>query len=320
MKVSRPKFYALFYALFAAVLSSYLLPLYKYGDQEHYRDFYNYCFYDGYTFAQQYFCYNNTLSSQEPIYFILSKIAHFFVENKDYFIILSNFIFAYVLVLLILKYYQKVFHRHIFLALIFANYYFIVLLFSAERLKFSFIFLALALLISQKKRVVMMIVAMAAHTQILLLAAPYFISKIFVGSKGVSAKIAAIVVPSAAFSLIFYFLQDHIVSKLDSYSGIAEDAGVGIIGALKTSVFLILAFVSTRQIIPVVAGLPLVFAAYLMGSNRVGMLAFVLYVAAVLYYKRRMDFILFIVMLYFASKSYQFIYNIIVYGNGYFTP
>ncbi|MFZ8001430.1 hypothetical protein ACO1DV_00020 [Acinetobacter lwoffii] len=70
---------------------------------------------------------------------------------------------------------------------------------SAERLKFSFIFLALALLISQKKRVVMMIVAMAAHTQILTLAAPYFISKIFVGSKGVSAKIAAIVVPSAVF-------------------------------------------------------------------------------------------------------------------------
>ncbi|MFZ7854082.1 hypothetical protein [Acinetobacter lwoffii] len=105
----------------------------------------------------------------------------------------------------------------------------------------------------------MMIVAMAAHTQILLLATLFYFSKIFVGSKGVSAKIAAIVVPSAAFLfLILYFLQDHIVSKLDSYSGIAEDAGVGIIGALKTSIFLILALNSTRQIIPVVAGLPLV--------------------------------------------------------------
>ena len=139
MVVDKKKIYAVLYASVMCIFSYNLMPFYQGGDQEFYRDVYKYCFYDGYNHVQQFFCYSNTIGSVEPVYFYLTKIAHAFIENKDIYITAINTLFAYVLALVILRFYNTSWHRHLFLFLVFTNFYLIVLFFSAERLFCKFL-------------------------------------------------------------------------------------------------------------------------------------------------------------------------------------
>ena len=130
MKIKKSNLYAILAAICVLIFSLNILPLYIDGDQLHYRDFYKYCFYDSLTLSQQFFCYQNTLGSQEPGYFFISKLASIYLE-KDIFIAIANTILTFFMTILILKYYQKNWQRIAFIVLIITNYYFIVMLLSA---------------------------------------------------------------------------------------------------------------------------------------------------------------------------------------------
>ncbi|MFX9574593.1 hypothetical protein ABTO53_19845, partial [Acinetobacter baumannii] len=73
----------------------------------------------------------------------------------------------------------------------------------------------------------------------------------------------------------FFVLQEHIESKFTSYSNSVDEDGLGIIGSIKTSVFIILAVATTRKLLPLICGLPLIVMAFFLGSDRIGMLAFI---------------------------------------------
>lgn len=316
MLIKKPLFYATFYSLLVFIFSLYIVPLYIDGDQLHYRDFYKYCLYENLTPLQQFFCYEITLGTKEPGYFYISKIAYPYLD-KDMYITLANTALTFVMTLAIFKYYKLVWHRHVFLILILMNYYFIVMLTSAERLKFSFIFLALALLINSNKRIIIFGLALLTHVQTILLLAPYYIGQFFDKSESKFLKILMILGFVAVSGATFFVLQEHIESKFTSYSNSVDEDGLGVMGSLKTSVFIILALVTTRRLLPLICGLPLIVMAFFLGSDRIGMLAFILYAGVVIYYKRRMDVVLFIVMIYFVYKSSEFISNILEYGTGY---
>src|SRR5690606_32674448 len=145
--------------------------------------------------------------------------------------------------------------------------------------------------------------AMLTHVQSALLIAPYFISKILHKNTKPVVKWATLIASLAMVAVAFVVPRGHIESKFTIYATGVEESGVGLIGMIKTSVFIVLAYVSTRKLLPVIAGIPLVAISYFLGSDRIGMLAFILYLGATLYYKNKMDLILFIVMLYFSYKS-----------------
>lgn len=317
MKIKKSNLYATLSAICVLTFSLNIAPLYIDGDQLHYRDFYKYCFYDALTLSQQFFCYQNTLGSQEPGYFFISKLAYLYLE-KDIFISISNTILTFFMTLLILKYYQRNWQRLIFIILAITNYYFVVMLLSAERLKFSFIFLIIALLISGNKKIIPFGLAMLTHIQSILLIGPYYLAQVFDKKTNIWIRglvILGFILLSAA---LFIFLNDHIESKFTSYSSSTDENGTGIIGVIKTSIFILLAGISVRKIIPIICGMPLIVLSYFLGSERIGMLAFILYVFTVLYYKRKMDVLLFVIMLYFSFKSIGFISNVITYGTGYY--
>ena len=175
MKIKKSNLYAILAAICVLIFSLNILPLYIDGDQLHYRDFYKYCFYDSLTLSQQFFCYQNTLGSQEPGYFFISKLASIYLE-KDIFIAIANTILTFFMTILILKYYQKNWQRIAFIVLIITNYYFIVMLLSAERLKFSFIFLIISLLVSGNKKIISFGVVIFTHIQSILLVGAYYIT------------------------------------------------------------------------------------------------------------------------------------------------
>lgn len=317
MKISKSIVYAIIYSILIFLFSIYLLPHGVDGDQLYYREFYNSCFSKNYTYEQQFFCYQNSLGSSEPGYFLLSKLANYLLIEKDLFIAIANSILTFSIVTLVFKYYKPVWHRHLFIVLILSNYYFIVLLTFAERLKFGFLFLTLALIYTGRKRLFTFGLAVFSHVQTAIMLLPYFLAQMF--SKDTSKLVKFLTITSGLvfFAIFFYFMQGHITSKVEAYTSI-DGGSVGFLGALKASVFIILALISTRQIIAAIAGTPIVVMAYFLGSDRVGMLAFILYAGLVIYYKNRIDLILLIVMLYFSYKSIDFITNILLYGNGYY--
>lgn len=315
MKVRKSRFYATIFAIVAYFISGFLLKRYTKGDQEHYREFYNQCFYDGSVVWQEFFCYQITLGSTEPVYFYIVKIFHGLIA-KDTLIAIANSILVFLITILIFKYYKNTITRIIFLFLVFTNFYLIVLLLAAERLKFSFIFLIVALFFFNIKKIVFFAIAMLTHVQIALMIAPIYVSKILEDDMKLWKKVIVASLALLASGGVFYVMQEHIISKFDAYK-LDDDSSTGIIGAIKTSIFIILAVISTRKFLILLSGLPIVALSYFLGADRIGMLAFILYAASVIYYKGRMDLPLFIVMLYFSYKSFGFILNVLNYGNGY---
>lgn len=318
MIVKKPLVYAVLYALLGLLIVCWINPYYIWGDQEHYRAVYNGCFFDSYNLENQWDCYIDNTGSKEPIYFFIVKFAQLFI-NKNTFIIIADTLFIFLIALLVFKNYKAVWHRHLFMLLVLSNYYMAVLLFAAERLKFGFIFLVAALLIQTPiRRLGFIVLSMVTHTQMTMLLAPYFVSRVFGSKGGIFKKVLAVAIPLVLFGVMYYFLRGHIESKLIALENTTKNIQLGWIASLKTSVFIILAAFSLRKIQPLIAGSPLIFAAYFLGSDRTAILAFILYVAYVLYYKQRMDIILFVVMCYFSYKSIGFVSNIIHYGNGYY--
>lgn len=316
MKISKSVFYATIYSILAFCFTLYVFPFYINGDQSHYREFYANCFYSAYTLEQQFFCFQNTLGSTEPGYFLISKFFNLLSVSKDIYIAIANSTLTFISTILIFRYYNVVWHRHLFMLLVLSNYYFIMMLFAAERLKFGFIFLVLALLFTQRKRMFLFATAILTHAQMAIMIAPLYLTKVFSKETRWLTKVLVVAGGLVLFGGMLYFLQGHIQAKLGAYSTL-ESGSIGIMGALKTAVFIVLAAISIRKLIAIIAGLPIVILAYFLGSDRIGMLAFILYVGLVLYYKNKMDLMLLIVMLYFSYKSIEFVSNIFVYGNGY---
>ncbi|MBZ0395115.1 hypothetical protein HLI08_17395, partial [Acinetobacter baumannii] len=176
----------------------------------------------------------------------------------------------------------------------------------------------LALLVAKQwKRIIIFGLALFTHVQSALLIATFFISKVLDKNTKLWVKIIISLICIIGFTGAFLLMQEHIVNKLGAYSEGTEEDGNGFISMIKTGVFIFLAGISTFRILPVISGIPLVLLSYFLGSERIGMLAFILYVCAVIYYKKKADLLLFLVMLYFTIKTPSFILNILNYGVGY---
>jgi hypothetical protein len=156
--------YILALTVFAAFyfISAELLSLFKYGDQIAYRLFYDRL--AGVPFEQVPIIQIATLGSAEPVYGILMWAGANIGFSKDGYLSFFNGFFAAALFILMRKYRVS----PVVIALIFCNFYFLVLLTSAERLKFAYIFLTLAAIFSGRIRFIFGALAFISHFQTLL--------------------------------------------------------------------------------------------------------------------------------------------------------
>ena len=316
MVVKKSITYTFLYTLAIFFFVMYINPYAVNGDQRYYREVYSTCFFDSSSFDAQWQCYFDNTGSKEPVYFYIVKFAQGFL-SKDIFIVIANSILSLIMICLVFRYYENCWHRHLFIILLLSNYYVVVLFFSAERLKFGFIFLLLGLLAqAQLRRTSLVLLSMITHTQMSMMIAPYFFSRAFGMQGGFFKKTAAITLPILLFGVMYYFLSDHIESKLAALNNFDVDVGIG--ATLKILFFLVVASISIKKLEPVIAGLPLFVSAYYFGSDRVAVLAFILYMIYVIAHKKRMDALLFLCMLYFSYKSIDLVGNIIMYGDGFY--
>ncbi|EPK4280323.1 TPA: hypothetical protein NW742_003530, partial [Acinetobacter baumannii] len=303
------KMYSLLYAFLILIISYYFVPLYIYGDQQFYIDFYDNCFYPS---VDSFECYNSKLGTQEPLYFGLVWVMNKLGVDRNIFIIFSNAVFAYLLCANIFKYYKVSFTRNILSILLLTNYYSIVLLFAAERLKFGVIFVLLYLLATSKYKVLYYFLAMVGHIQSFFFSFYVFLIEVR-KLKKLWLKIAIIISMLGVGGIFLFFLSEHISHKVEAYSG--EGGSLGSI--IKTIFFIILSYLYSKNFKVLLCGIPLIAASFVLDVERVAIFAFFVFIGAFVYYKKPLDPLLILILLYFSMKSIEFLINIINFGSGY---
>lgn len=316
MKVKVSNLVAFFYSAIIFIYSLVLLPLLVNGDQEAYRNFYYNCFYSENT-KQQFLCYASTVGTQEPVYFYLVKFFHIFLE-KDLFISLVNSLTTFVFVKIVYTYFEKKRNVHLFIILMLFNYYTTVLFFSAERLKFALFFLLLSIFFSKFKSLFFKIIMVLTHIQMMIIYLSLLLNDFFKkNEKSMIFKISTFVILSLALLVIYSTLQEHITRKFISYNSEIENNINRIIGVFKASIFLVLTYLSVKKIYPLLLQFPLIIAIFIFGSSRIIIMVFFMYVATVVYYNKKIDFLVISVLIYFLFRSVDFWNNVIDYGSGF---
>ena len=301
------------FAVFAFVMSYFILPLYSAGDQSGFCQFYemlpNLGFFEGFVY------YNSALGSQEPGYFLLVYIFSGFMD-KVLLMSLLNAVLGYYLGLWLTS--KNVPWRII--ALLSLNFYLLVLFFAAERLKLGLLFVLMASAYSGVFRYVYLCFAIFSHVQIALL----LVSKL-------SANIAMSVLPlfrrrlrlRLLFSLVgalfliglLFTVREHILSKMETYIAFSG----GIIHIIKPLIFtaFTLYYARHRWFEAVSMQAPIILAAFIVGGERVVLFSYFVFMLYGLQFRRGSNFGVYLFSMYFFVKGIIFITNIITYGNGF---
>lgn len=314
LTVSKESIALILTLIYIYILSSSVGPQYIYGDQLHYRDFYDSLY--GTSLEEGFRIYKYALGTQEPIYYYLAWISSNLGFEKDNVITIANLLLAFFSFKALSKLGS---HPFLSLTLICFNYYFIVFYFAAERLKFGILFLAIFVVINRYK-VVFVILASMSHIQSLMLLLPISFTKLkspvynFIYKLKLKKSILPVIFISLVGLLtIFIVLQEHIVSKINFYQGSFEAAEL-----IKTFVFfsLSLIYAKSKQD-AILAFIPIFIFSGLFGGDRVNFIAYLIFLYFALPYRRGFNFGVLLTHAYYCYTGYFFIQKIVKYGSGF---
>ncbi|MFK7780593.1 MAG: hypothetical protein QM490_05675 [Candidatus Gracilibacteria bacterium] len=263
-----------------------------------------------------YIYYAASTGALEPVYFLFTWILSNIGIEKYIFIAFSNSVLAYVVISLLQKLRVRLI---IIVSIVFTNFYFIVLYFSDERLKFGILFLLISILVypNMKKSLWMSFLALMTHMQTLAIYASllfsriyYDVEKLFLERK-ISKNLLYIII---IFSIPVLILQRHIIHKLDSFAG----TSFGMEDLFKSFLFFVMAmFYSKNKKETILIFIPLFVMILFVGGTRLNMFSYFIFLYYALQIKRGLNMGIFISSLYFAYKGLDFINNIILYGTGF---
>lgn len=296
------------------IVSTILNEYYIYGDPYYYNNFYYYLkdsSYEDVAYLQF-----QHLGSSEPLYGLFTWIATSLEIEKYIFIGLVNIL----LTLGIYKWSKKKNASLITIFLLLTNYYVIVMITAAERLKFSYVCLFWALVLTSKFRNVFFLAAPFFHFQTLINYISIFGSDFisYTSKKyGFIKTILLCILVLSIFSgiLLYTGLIDAANDKFDKYN---EESGE-LEGILNLVMLLPLGLIvlNKKKIVYLVSMVPVLAMAYLLGPTRVNMIGFFI----LLYFvgnDNKLNHPLFILLLsYFSYKTIGFVNNIFTYNIGY---
>lgn len=307
---------ALIFALIALFFSLILLPYYTGGDQEHYRLFYNDI--SNYSFLEGFIAYRGYLGASEPVYYLIVYIFNGLLD-KDILIAIINTVFSYYLVRCLLK-------LNVNLLVVFSilfNFYFIVLLFSAERLKFSMMFFFISLVAeSASKKYTFILLSVLSHLQSLMLIYVQKVSQIKKSlikylSGGKFFKFLLLMCGLAAFVIILYVMRNYLIDKYAAYSNNA-----GIANVIKPIIFcgFSILYYKKKWLDVIAMFLPLILASILVGEERIVIFCYGIFFYFAVQVNRGFNLGIMLTTIYFSYKGIEFVQNIINHGTGFYTP
>lgn len=302
--------------ILGSVFSLWYVEAYSSGDAVAYTRFYDVLFRlptQHWSFFQR-----SYIGSAEPLYRYLIALGAYYGIDRVVYISAWNGIFIGVIGYILVK------HRCslIFCFFVFTNFYLLVLLGSAERLKFSYIALVLAFAIDNRKlRLLLAAVSPFFHTQAAVQFASagcYFIAanlrrfaltplrSLFFGISGLATLIA--------ISYLFYATVGQVLEvKVDYY---ASESG-GVVEAMQWGMLVVAGLVTFKNRLGFFAGmLPMGILTILFG-NRVNVATLALFVALAILQRKTKNPIVLAVMAYMSFKSVEFLSGVIRFGDGF---
>jgi hypothetical protein len=295
------------------VISYTVSSFYLYGDQYHYA--LNYKEMQNLDLISGFHSYQKNLSSSEPVYFFLTYLFSNLGISKLFFCSLANCILYATLK----KYFYKIKLNCVIAYLIlYTNFYLLVLYFSADRLKISFIFLLLFFVSTSRIRNTYLILSVLAHSQsIILLICTYLPSfRRIVVDRNLNRQ--KIIINIFIFGLILFFMWEHISNKLSTYYSIFKDRN-DIFEYWKLTVFFIFSlYLSSKKYIVILIFLPIFAALFLVGPDRVNMIGYIVMMYFATLVNGGVNFPLLATTLYFGIKGIFFYWTIYTYGDGFY--
>lgn len=318
--MSRKEFYLNVFLYLTVVLvfslSLFFIPYYVYGDQVYYQRIY-----DGISYlnlSDAYIFYKTNIDSKEPVYFLLSWVSSTLGIDKVYFIAFFNVLlsfFAY-------KYFTKIGgHPFVVFCVVVFGYYSYVLFFSAERLKFGFLFLLIGLLYS-KRRYIYYVFSVLAHAQMIALLSSFVVFRFkgdvlnILHNNRVSKNTLFLLVSGTIISaLVFFIMREHLLSKINSYFELR-----GVFELIKLGVFFILScFYAKDKSNAVALFVPLFFLVLVFGGERINFLGYFVFLYFSLQYKKGFNLGNVLVNSYFFYTGAVFLWKIVKYGSGFYS-
>lgn len=310
--LSALKVKAILLAVFGFLFSYVLSPYYYGGDQKFYRLLYdNIKSYD--SLADKFSYYKVVVDATEPVYLLVINFVSDLIDKDLFFSAINGGILGVVSL-----FFLRNKRGFLFCALFIFNYYFVVLGFSAERLKMGALFFSVALLFNGYKRYFVVLLACLCQFQFIVLAAALIIfnasdagarvdnKKIF----GVTFFVFIIVIALSRLDYSIAIL--HLAGKFEIY----EDAGWG--GAaelLKPAVFMLGALFCRKDKARVaMVFAPILMAAYLFGSERFAIFGYFLMMYFLAHSSARNNFVVIPTMIYFCYGGFRFILGFIENG------
>jgi len=316
---NRISFSALYLILMAVPLSIYayiFLPYYTGGDQIYYR--YLYAVFADTAFGDVMYVSKTVVGGAEPISLYVLWVGAFLGFEKNIYIAFLNLLLLFGLLLFLRRYRSGIFP----LLLMMSNYYVLVLMTSAERLKIGYILLVWSVVVGGRLGNVIFMLSPLAHFQNLILFPSLYLMRF---SNSVERFFARYVIRISnvtfvvfvAFILLFvvvFFLRDPIVHKAAIY--IANAGGMSEMYNLVL-LALVAVFVAKDRFRMVLTLLPIFFAVFLFGGDRVNMIAVTLVFYVFTVDGRLRNPLVVFLMLYFSLKGMFYIQNVVLYGDGF---
>jgi hypothetical protein len=310
-RIFKPAFCVLLF-IASFYLSNHVLSIYTAGDQIYYTRFYN---------ALSYAPIQSIPSLQlahignsDPLFGIIMWVGARLFEKNAY-VSFFNGILSVLLFLYLSRNKVPVWVYPLF----FTNFYFIVIATSAERLKFSIIFVLLFLLIKSRSRYLAAAASIFIHLQNVIL----YVSVIFkdlakyiygaLRSGRLDMKQAAVVVGSVlVIGFLVYSSIDVIVLKLSYYQSLLIEESLSLIMLLTITLIVV-----RDKGDALLSMIPIIIASYILGGSRVNMIGVMVFIYFVVRDRRCSHPVFLLTMGYFSYKSIGYVESMYMYGDGF---
>ena len=259
----------------------------------------------------------SVIDSNEPISWFILWLGSYVGIDKDVWISILNVILILGLFALLLRHKAPWYVT----LLILTNFYIIVLITSAERLKISYIILIFAFLVASYKRYIFLFLSTFAHLQ----SSIFLAGLVLFSLRGVIAnfvknfKIKRKLLILAIFLIIItisqiLLLENGIAAKFNKYlkpTQLIEFSRITILLGLAT-------IVTPNKMRMLLAFMPLFLAVAYFGGNRVNMVAVTLALGILMFEQRLKHPLVLFLLTYFSLKSILFVYEIYIHGEGFY--
>jgi hypothetical protein len=295
------------------ILSYVICSYYVNADQFHYLKNYNDMKHAKFLHAFQ--LYRANLGTREPIYFLMayffsnlgvSKVLFSTACNCFFYLHLKKYLFSINL------------NKFLIYAILFSNFYLLVLYFSDDRLKLAFLFLILWLQSKSRLKNTYLFLSIFSHVQILISLAGIFLIKFRDEPLFQKFNLVKLTTTLIFVIAVYILLSDHIYAKAQIYIVQFIDR-YDFYQYIKLLIFFIFTLILTNRWRTVtILFLPLFVALFLFGPTRVNMMGYLVMMYFGVHVNRGLNFPVLTTSVYFGFKGVLFFLGVILAGDGFF--